>query len=147
MVNVKTVEPPVMGKALGYSHGVRAGNLVFVAGQIGGDPTDEGRHEVVDGGLVPQFEKALQNVMTVVQEAGGSVENVVEMTVYVTDMQAYRTAREELGKAWQRVMGRHYPAMTLVSVPELFEPKALVEIRTVAALNPEKDLEESGEVC
>ena len=147
MVNVKTVEPPQMGKALGYSHGMRAGNLLFVAGQIGGTPNDEGRHDVVDGGLVPQFEKALENVVTVVEEAGGHAENVVEMTVYVTDMQAYRTAREELGKSWRKVMGRHFPAMTLVAVTELFEAGALVELRAIAALNPELDLDASGEVC
>jgi enamine deaminase RidA (YjgF/YER057c/UK114 family) len=146
MVNVKTVEPPALGKALGYSHGMRAGNLLFVAGQIGGMPREDGRHDVV-GGFVEQFEKALHNVVTVVQEAGGDAQNVVEMTVYVTDMQAYRTARDAIGKAWRRVMGKHFPAMTLVSVPELFEPEALVELRAVAALNPEMDLDTTGEVC
>ncbi len=135
MVNVKPVAPGSLGPALGYSHGMQAGRLLFVAGQIGGVPTGDGRHKVVSGGLAAQFEKALRNVLIVVKEAGGSPEQVVEMTVYVTDMEAYREARKKLGGAWKKVMGRHYPAMTLVAVAGLFEAGAMVEVRAVAALD------------
>ncbi len=148
MVNVKTVAPPELGPALGYSHGVRIGNLLFVAGQIGGEPLGDGRHKVVEGGLVAQFEKALENVVKVVSEAGSMPEHLVEMTVYVTDMDAYRSERKELGEAWRRVMGKHYPAMTLVAVSELFEAGAEVEIKAVAALHGEDIVRDaSGEVC
>lgn len=147
MVNVHPVAPEALGPALGYSHGIRAGELLFIAGQIGGEPTGDGRHKVVPGGLAAQFEKALGNMLTVVEEAGGGPQNVVEMTVYVTDMDAYRKARKELGGAWKKLMGRHYPAMTLVAVSGLFEEGAMVEVRAVAVLDPAMGRETSGEVC
>lgn len=134
MVSTERISPETMGPALGYSHGMRAGGLVFLAGQIGALPDGRGRHHVVDGGLVAQFEKALENVVTVVEEAGGTPQSVVEMTVYLTDMDDYRAKRREIGNAWQRVMGKHFPAMTLVAVSELFEEGAVVELRAVAAV-------------
>lgn len=134
MVTPTPVSPARLGKALGYSHGMRVGPLLFLAGQIGAEPLPDGRHRVVPGGLVAQFEKALRNVVEIVEEAGGKPESVAEMTVYVTSMPDYRKARRELGDAWKRVMGRHYPAMTLVEVGGLFEEEAVVEIRAVAGV-------------
>lgn len=135
MVSRRLVNPPALGKPLGYAHGIRAGDLVFVAGQIGADPLPEGRHKVVAGGLVPQFEKALRNLLEVVAAEGGKPESVVEMTIYVTSMASYRKARAALGDAWNRTMGRHYPAATLVEVKGLFEHGAVVELRAVAAVD------------
>lgn len=129
------VNPPSLGKPLGYAHGMRSGNLLFLAGQIGAEPLPNGRHRVVAPGLVPQFEKALRNVVEIVASSGGSPASVLEMTVYVTSMLDYRAARAEVGEAWRRVMGRHYPAMTLVEVAGLFEEGAVVEIRAVAAVD------------
>lgn len=129
------VNPPGLGKPLGYSHGIRSGNLLFLAGQIGAEPLPNGRHRVVAPGLVPQFEKALRNVVEVVASAGGSPASILEMTVHLTSMSDYRAARADIGDAWKRVMGRHYPAMTLVEVAGLFEEGAVVEIRAVAAVD------------
>lgn len=134
MVKPVPVNPPALGPALGYAHGFRAGNLLFVAGQIGAEPTGDGRHRVISKEFVAQFEKALQNVLEVIQAAGGNAENIVEMTVYVKGMDDYRKSRKPLGEAWKRTMGRHYPAMTLVEVSDLFEEGARVEIRAVAAI-------------
>lgn len=132
MVKPQIVNPPRLGPALGYSNGVQSRGLLFLAGQIGGEPKPTGRHRIVPGGLVPQFEKALENVLEVVRAAGASAQDIVEMTVYVTDMDAYRGARKPLGEAWKRRMGKHYPAMTLAGVASLFEPDAVVEIRAIA---------------
>lgn len=134
MVIPQVVAPASLGPALGYSHGIRAGSLLFVAGQIGAVPRGDGRHDVVSPELPAQFERALENVLAVVREAGGAPEHVVEMTIYVTDMDAYRAARKALGEAWRRTMGRHYPAITLLEVSDLFEEGALVEVRALAAL-------------
>jgi enamine deaminase RidA (YjgF/YER057c/UK114 family) len=134
VVRSEVVNPESLGRPLGYSHGVRVGGLLFVSGQIGADPRGDGRHLVVSKELVPQFEKALQNVLEVVRAAGGGPEGIAEMVVYVKDMRTYRRSRKELGEAWKRVMGRHYPAMTLVEVSDLFEDGTLVEIRAVAAV-------------
>ena len=134
MVKIEKVNPESLGRPLGYSHGIRVGNLLFISGQIGANPRGDGRHTVVSKELVTQFEKALSNLIEVARAAGAGPENIAEMVVYVKDMASYRKSRQELGEAWKRVMGRNYPAMTLVEVSDLFEEGTLVEIRAIAAL-------------
>lgn len=133
MVKTTIVNPPALGRPVGFSHGVRAGDLLFVAGQVGALPGAHGLR-IVSTDFVPQFEQALKNVLAVVEAAGGRPESIVEMTVFVADVGVYRASREPLGAAWKRVMGRHYPAMTLVGVSGLVDDGALVEIRAIAAL-------------
>jgi enamine deaminase RidA (YjgF/YER057c/UK114 family) len=130
---VKAINPPALGKPSGYSHGVQAGKLLFVAGQVGARPEGQGLR-VVSPDFAPQFEAALGNVLEVVRAAGGRPSGVVEMTVFVKDLAAYRAARGALAEVWTRLMGAHYPSMTLVEVSGLFEPGTLVEIRAVASL-------------
>lgn len=134
MVKKAPVNPPGSGRPSGYANGFRAGDLLFVAGQIGGDPTPEGRHRLVSSEFVPQFEKALANVVDVVKAASGKATDLVEMTIYVKDIDAYRRTRKAIGPVWRRLLGTHYPAMTLVEVSDFFEEGALVEIKAVAAL-------------
>jgi enamine deaminase RidA (YjgF/YER057c/UK114 family) len=107
-------------------------DLLFVAGMVGWDA----KEKIVPGGLAAQFEQALANVVAVVAEAGGRAEDVVRMLVFVTDKADYLAKRREIGDAWKRVMGRHYPAMALVEVAGLVEDGAEVEIEAVAALAP-----------
>jgi enamine deaminase RidA (YjgF/YER057c/UK114 family) len=133
-MTVEPINPPHLGRPLGYAHAIRVGSLLFLSGQIGGEALPNGRHRLVSLDFAPQFERALQNVVELVKAAGGRPENLVEMTVYVKDMETYRSARPALGDIWKRVLGRHYPAMTLVAVADLFEPDALVEVRAIAAL-------------
>lgn len=115
----------------GYSNGrVGRGAVLHVAGQIGWEP--DGTFVAKD--LVSQFGKALANVVAVVHAAHGKVSDIAEMTVYVTDIAAYRAARRELGPIWRARMGNHFPAMALVAVTALVEPEALVEIQAVAYL-------------
>jgi len=90
--------------------------------------------KIVDGGFAAQFEQALSNVLAVVAEAGGRAEDVVRMLVYVVDKDEYLASRAELAGAWRRVMGRHYPTMTLVAITDLAEPGALVEIEATAVV-------------
>ena len=114
----------------GYSNGrVGSGRMLHVGGQIGWN--SEG---VFATGFVAQFAQTLDNVLAVVKAAGGAVEDLAEMTVFVTNMQSYRDARKELATIWRERLAKHYPAMALVSVVELFEPAALVEIQAVAYL-------------
>ena len=115
----------------GYSNGrVGRGPALHVAGQIGWTP--EGNFEAKD--LVGQFAVALSNVIEVVHAAHGKVTDIAEMTVYVTDIAAYRAARKQLGPVWKERMQGHFPAMALVAVSALVEPEALVEIQAVAYL-------------
>lgn len=127
------VNPPELGTPRGFNHGiiVHPGcSLLFVAGQ-----TATGLDgEVHDRDFVSQFTTVLDKTLAVVREAGGTAEHIVRMTVYVTDMELYRTSRPCLTKAWRERMGRHYPAMALVAVTELVDRDATVEIEATAAI-------------
>jgi enamine deaminase RidA (YjgF/YER057c/UK114 family) len=128
-VKLDLINPESLARPRGYSHGVRGhGDLVFVAGQIGWNR--EGR--LVSDDFVDQFAQALENVLEVVWAAGGSPESVARMIVYVVDKQEYVRRAKEVGAAWRRRMGRHYPAMALLEVKSLLDPGALVEIEATA---------------
>ena len=99
------------------------GRVLFVAGQIG-----------VGGTLAAQFQAALANVAAVVEEAGGTVADVGRLTIYVTDMEAYRGSLAEVGAAYRAVFGKHFPAMALVAVTELVDPRAVVEVEATAVI-------------
>jgi len=119
----------------GYANGrIGAGKVLHVAGQIGWMP--DGTFIAKD--LVGQFAQALTNVIEVVHAAKGKVSDIAEMTVYVTDIVAYRAARKQLGPIWRERMQTHFPAMALVGVSALVELEALVEIQAVAYLEHEE---------
>lgn len=130
---LQLVLPPGWKRPSGYSNGVRvpAGrDLLFVAGQIGWD--EGGR--LVDAGFAPQFERALRNCVTVVETAGGRAADIVRLTLYCADRRDYLGHLAEVGAAYRRVMGDHYPSMSLVQVAALLEEGARVEIEATAAL-------------
>ena len=130
---VNLVAPAELPEPVGYAHGaVVSGRMLFVAGQIGVDARGEPA-----GDFAEQFARALDNVLAVIAKAGGGAHDVAQMTVYVVDMAGYRRLRPELAGIWRARMGRHYPAMSLLGVAELFEPRALVEIEAVCALPAE----------
>lgn len=125
------VQPEGWLRPRGYSNGMRArGELLAIAGQIGWNA----RAELVEGGFAAQFEQALRNVVEVVRAAGGGPEHLVSLTIYVTDRSEYLAALGECGEAYRQVVGRHYPAMALVMVAGLLEPRAKVEIQALAVL-------------
>jgi enamine deaminase RidA (YjgF/YER057c/UK114 family) len=106
------------------------GEVLAVGGQVGWD--EKGR--LVEGGFVAQFEQALRNVLTVVESGGGEGAEILSLTIYVTSRAEYLASLEPLGAAYQRVLGRHYPAMALVEVSGLVEPAAKVEIQALAVI-------------
>jgi len=125
------VQPDGFAIPKGYSNGVMtSGPTLFVAGQIGWNA--ECHFESDD--LVQQFGQALDNVLAVVKAAGGGPRDIAKMTIYVTDLDAYRRSQREIGAAWRARLGKHYPAMALVGVAGLVEQRAKVEIETVAVL-------------
>jgi len=85
--------------------------------------------------MAQQVEQALRNVLAVVAEAGGTAEDIVRLTWFVTDKAAYVNGRKAIGEAYRRVMGRHFPAMSVVAVSALVEDDALVEIEATAVIN------------
>ena len=125
--------PPALGPAKGWNNGMLAppgGRVLFIAGQTARGT--DGR--VPETEVVDQFAAALDNVLSVLRAAGGTPADIGRMTVYVTDIQAYRDSLGPLGKVWRPRMGRHYPAMALVGVTELVDPNAMVEVEATAVL-------------
>ena len=117
--------------AKGFSNGVAAeGRLVFVAGQIGWNA----RQEFVSDDFAVQVEQALRNIVEVLAEADARPEHIVRLTWYVLDKKEYLARLREVGQAYRRVLGRHFPAMTLVQVVALVEDRAKVEIEATAVL-------------
>ncbi len=129
----QVVQPAGWARPRGYVNGIVAeGRMLFVGGQVGWDPTSETPR--FPEGFAAQFDQALANVLAVVREAGGTPESIVRMTVYVTDKRAYIAAGKDIGAAWRKHLGKHFPAMALVQVADLLEDQALVEIETTAVL-------------
>ena len=125
------INPPELTEPKGYNHGVKAeGALLFVAGQIGWDRG--GR--VVSDDFAEQFAQALENVLSVVRAAGGEASNITRLLIFVTDRSEYVSKVKDVGVAYRQLMGKHFPAMTLVEVSGLVEPLAKVEIEAMAVL-------------
>jgi enamine deaminase RidA (YjgF/YER057c/UK114 family) len=126
------IQPDGWPRPKGYGNGVLPGpgRLLVLAGQVGWDEQER----LVPGGLVPQFERALANVLTLVRAAGGAPEHVVMLRLYLVDRADYLARRKEIGDAYRRLMGRHYPCMTAVVVAGLVEAGALIEIEGLAVL-------------
>lgn len=121
------ITPESLGAPKGFSHGIlgpSGGRVLFVAGQTGRDKT--GNYPA--GDFVAQFTRALANVLEVVKQAGGSATDIGRLTIYVTDIEQYRTSLKLLGPAYRTQMGNHYPAMALVQVMALVDAEAVVEI-------------------
>ena len=84
--------------------------------------------------FVEQFQQALSNLIAVVREAGGAPDQITRVVIYVTDKAEYRSRTREIGERWRALMGRHFPAMTLVEVKGLLEDDAKVEIEGIAVI-------------
>jgi enamine deaminase RidA (YjgF/YER057c/UK114 family) len=118
--------------ARGYANAVEAsGRQIHVAGQVGWDPATE---TFASDDFVAQARQALGNVAAVLAAAGAEPRHLVRLTWYVTDRSAYVGARREIGAVYREIIGRHYPAMTLVVVAGLLEERARVEIEATAVV-------------
>jgi enamine deaminase RidA (YjgF/YER057c/UK114 family) len=125
------LHPKAWAPAKGFANGVAAtGRQVFVAGQVGWNA--EQRFESDD--FVAQVEQTLSNIVAVLAEADARPEHIVRLTWYVTDKREYLTRLKEVGRVYRRVIGRHFPAMTLVQVSALVEERAKVEIEATAVV-------------
>ena len=132
-MTLQTLLPDGWKAPIGYANGIVApagARIVFVAGQVGWNAQQIFESEE----LAPQFEQALRNVVEVLRCAGAKPEHIVRMTVYVTDKQMYVAHARRIGVTWKDLVGRHYPAMTLVEVADLLEEGALVELEATAAI-------------
>lgn len=125
------VQPEGWLPAKGYANGVLSrGGVLHIGGQIGWD----GEKRFVSDDFVEQMEQALRNIRAIVEAAGGEVADLVRLTWFVTDKAAYLARQREVGEAYRRVLGKHFPAMSLVVVAGLVEDRALVEIEATAEI-------------
>ena len=131
---MRTLLPAGWKEPIGYSNGIEvpAGRILFIAGQVGWNA--EQVFESPD--LVPQFEQALRNILDVLAEAGGRAHHICRMTAFCIDRPAYLASRRELGAIWRRLVGRHYPAMSMIFVADLLDHPAKIELEATAVLPP-----------
>lgn len=128
---MKTLHPPGWPRPRGYSNGISArGKTLFTAGVVGWDEQEHFTSNTLPG----QFEQVLKNIVAILAEGGAGPQHLVRLTCYVTSIEAYLASLSEIGEAWSRVIGRHFPAMALVEVVRLVEPQAMVEIEAIAVI-------------
>jgi enamine deaminase RidA (YjgF/YER057c/UK114 family) len=129
---MKTLLPEGWAPAIGYANGIEvdAGRIVFIAGQVGWD-AEQKFHSTE---ITPQFEQALANVLAVLAEAGGEPRHICRITAFCCDKPAYLAARRDLGAIWRRLMGTHYPAMSMIFVSDLLDSPAKIELEATAVL-------------
>jgi len=132
---MKILHPPGWAPPIGYANGIAAqGTVVFVAGQVGWDAAQKFQSE----DIVPQFEQALKNVLAVLAEAGGRAEHICRITAYCCDKSAYLAARPQLGRIWRSLMGKHFPAMSMIFVSDLLDAPGKIELEATAVI-PEEE--------
>jgi enamine deaminase RidA (YjgF/YER057c/UK114 family) len=128
---MKALLPPGWPRPRGYANGVSAkGRIIVTAGLVGWNA--EERFESDD--LAAQFAQVLVNMLAILAEDGAGPEHIVRMTCYVTDVAEYRAGLKEIGAAWRALVGKHFPAMAVVGVTGLVEPRAKVEIEAMAVV-------------
>jgi enamine deaminase RidA (YjgF/YER057c/UK114 family) len=136
------INPAELARPSGFSHavsvaggtaagGAAASRMVFLAGQTGVDRDGN----VADGGIVPQFERAMTNLLTALGAAGGLPSDLVSLTIYLTDVPDYQAHARDIGAVWRRLAGTEYPAMAAVGVTRLWLPELLVEIQGIAMVS------------
>lgn len=129
--NFEILQPENWVAPQGYANGVVAeGRQVFIAGQIGWNE----QAKLVSDDFVIQVEQALSNVVRILAEAGGLPHHLTRLTWYLTDKAVYVARRREVGEAYRRVVGRYFPAMSLIVVADLLEEGAAVEIEATAVI-------------
>jgi enamine deaminase RidA (YjgF/YER057c/UK114 family) len=131
MSELERVNPPELARPSGFSHAVVAtGTSVHLAGQTALDQS--GR--IVGDTVVEQFEQAISNLLTALRAAGGSPEHLASLTIYIVDMDDYRTNARAIGQVWKRLVGTEYPATAGIGVARLWDEEALVEVQGTAVL-------------
>ncbi len=126
----RVLQPAGWPRPRGYANGIEAeGRTIFLAGQVGWDA--EGRFPQ---GLPAQIAQALANIGALLAEADAAPRHLVRLTWFVTDMRAWREQQLLIGTAYRRVLGKHFPTMSVIGVSQLVEPEAVVEIEATAVL-------------
>ena len=124
------VNPSSLPVPSGYSHGTLSGTTLYLGGQTALDA----EMRIVPGGIVEQFRQAFSNVLTTLREAGGEPDDLVSVTIYLTDIPDYQAHGKQIGQVWRELAGPVYPAMAGIGCTSLWQPEALIEILGVAEI-------------
>tara|TARA_A100000164_G_scaffold251064_1_gene223482 strand:+ start:426 stop:824 length:399 start_codon:yes stop_codon:yes gene_type:complete len=128
----KLIQPKDWKAAKGYSNGILNTNgYLFIGGQIGWNSQQIFETHTFIG----QMEQTLINIVTILEEAGGKINDLVRFTWYIKDKQEYLNNQKEIGRAYQKIMGQYFPAMAMVVVKDLIEEEAILEIEATAVIN------------
>ncbi|HKV58207.1 MAG TPA: RidA family protein [Ktedonobacteraceae bacterium] len=127
------INPPSLARPVGFSHGVAVtdGRLLFLAGQTGSDA--EG-HIVAPGNIVAQYEQIMRNFQVVVEAAGGKMQDITKLNIFVRDRDTYLVHLKQLGEVHRAFFGTYYPAMALFEISRFFQDEALIEIEGMAVV-------------
>lgn len=131
-MKVSTAIHPIGWKQpVGYAHAMStpAGRVIVTAGQLGWNPVT---CEFENDDFVAQAAQALRNTVAVLAAADATPAHLVRLTWFITDRDDYLNARREIGAAYREIIGRHFPAMSVVVVRALLEKRAKVEIEATA---------------
>lgn len=120
----RIVNPGGLAPPSGFSHALVAGKTIYLGGQAGHNADGK----LVSEALLDQFDQAYANVVTALEAAGATVEDLASVHIYVTDGPGYRSSLKELGEIYRRHFGGHYPAISWFEVSGLFDPGAKVEL-------------------
>lgn len=133
-METKIINPSTLPAPRGFNHAilVTGGNLLFLAGQ---DASDSDGNIVAPGNLVAQFEQVLKNFKAVVEEAGGGMQNIMKLNVFVKNRDDYMANLKPLGKVFRTYFGDHYPAMALFEVSAFFRDENLIEMEGLAMID------------
>lgn len=128
----QTILPDGWVMPKGYSNGILAakGRILFLAGQVGWSVEEK----FASDKLVPQFEQALKNIVAIVNKAGGKPTDICKMTCFCKDRDQYLASRKELGKVWKKIIGNHYPCMSMIFIVDLLDHPAVIEIEAMAVI-------------
>lgn len=128
----ESILPEGWEKPIGYANGILSapGRTLYLAGQVGWNAQQVFESDV----LVPQFRQALLNILAIVAQAGGKPEHIVRMTAFCIDKSAYLAGRSDLGRIWRELVGRHYPAMSMIFVTDLLDYPAQIELEATAVI-------------
>jgi enamine deaminase RidA (YjgF/YER057c/UK114 family) len=130
-MSTEILQPPEWSRPKGYANGMSArGRMIFISGQVGWD--DRGQFN--SDSLTGQVKQALANIVRVLEEGRAEPQHLVRLTWYVLSREAYIREVREIGAAYREVLGKHFPAMSVVEVSGLIEPRALVEIEATAVV-------------
>lgn len=132
-MTAKTIHPEGWAPALGYANGMLMDDgTLHIGGQIGWNANKE----FVAQDFIGQMEQSLANIVAIVEAAGGKAEDVGRLTWFVKDKKEYLAHQKEVGQAYRRVFGRHFPAMSMLIINDLVEDDALLEIEATAYIAP-----------